>query len=286
MKPDYWFAAHLHCQFAAIVKHQEPNTETKFLALDKCLPKRRHLQILDIPTELDGDLCLKYDVEWLATLKNTNHLMTVKNIDCYMPGPGGNERYDFTPTEEEQENIKKLFDSLIIKEENFVRTAPVFDKNSPKVAPREPLINPQTVELCEKLGIDDPVQVVMARMGRTMKAAQANCEVSSCPESPPVKFQMSKLSLPAPVTPSEDDSELLLSRVVTSETDCSFVSHNSTPVSECVTPTSVESKKTFKRRNISIYSSSELDISQSTDSSYLDFESPRSNKILRTSNDF
>lgn len=93
LKPDYWFAAHLHCQFAALVKHSEDNSETKFLALDKCLPKRRHLQILNIPSEYDGDKKLKYDEEWLAILKSTNHLLSVKNIDCHMPGPGGNERW-------------------------------------------------------------------------------------------------------------------------------------------------------------------------------------------------
>ncbi|CAB3251738.1 unnamed protein product [Arctia plantaginis] len=287
LKPDYWFAAHLHCQFAALVKH-ETNTETKFLALDKCLPKRRHLQILDIPTEIEGEPCLKYDVEWLAILKNTNQLLTVKNVDCHMPGPGGNERYDFTPTEEEKENIKNLFDSLIIKQETFVRTAPVFDVNSPKVAPQEPIMNPQTVELCEKLGIDDPVQVVLARMGRTMKPAQVetNNEISSSTESTPMKFQMSKLSLPAPVTPSNDDSQHSLPKLLLSETDCSFVSDNSSNVSECKTPTSVEPKKTFKRRNLSIYNSPELDLSPSTDSSYLgDSESPHSNKISCTRND-
>lgn len=91
LKPDYWFAAHLHCKFAALVKHEE-DKETKFLALDKCLPKRRHLQILDIPSEYDGDKQLKYDEEWLAILKNTNHLLSVKNVECHMPGPGGNEK--------------------------------------------------------------------------------------------------------------------------------------------------------------------------------------------------
>lgn len=84
----------MHCQFAALVKHENGN-ETKFLALDKCLPKRRHLQILDVPSEFDGDKTLKYDSEWLAILKSTNHLMSVKNIDCHMPGPGGSERLVF-----------------------------------------------------------------------------------------------------------------------------------------------------------------------------------------------
>lgn len=90
LKPDYWFSAHLHCQFSALVKHED--SETKFLALDKCLPKRRHLQILDLPEEYDGDKQLKYDEEWLAVLRNTNHLLSVKNVDSHLPGPGGNER--------------------------------------------------------------------------------------------------------------------------------------------------------------------------------------------------
>ena len=41
LKPKYWFAGHLHCKFAAVYEN------TKFLALDKCLPQRRFLQIID-----------------------------------------------------------------------------------------------------------------------------------------------------------------------------------------------------------------------------------------------
>ena len=39
--PTYWFAGHLHCKFAAVFEEK-----TKFLALDKCLPNRRFLQII------------------------------------------------------------------------------------------------------------------------------------------------------------------------------------------------------------------------------------------------
>lgn len=282
LKPDYWFAAHLHCQFAALVKHEDTDTETKFLALDKCLPKRRHLQILEIPSEHEGDLCLKYDVEWLAILKSTNHLMTVKNIDCHMPGPGGDERYDFTPSEEEKENIIKLFDSLIIKKDSFVKTAPVFNINSPKVAPKEPVLNPQTVELCEKLGIDDPVQVVMGRLGRTMRIPQVERQVhlSDPSVSTPVKCQMSKLSLPAPITPSENDAEISSSKISVSDNDTTTVSDSTKDNSECATPMSVGPKKTFKRRNLSIYNTPDGELSESTDSSCLaDTDSPHTSKI-------
>lgn len=278
LKPEYWFAAHLHCQFAALVKHEETNTETKFLALDKCLPKRRHLRILDIPSEFDGEPWLMYDVEWLAVLKNTNHLLTVKNVDCHMPGPGGDERYNFTPSEEEKDNIIKLFDNLVIKDV-FVRTAPVFNANAPKISPKEPIMNPQTVELCETLGIDDPVQVVMARSGRTMRQPEGNTneEIQSQVVNTPIKLQMSKLSLPAPVTPNDSD---ISSTKLSSETKITFLSDDSNNTSECNTP-SAGSKKSFKRRNMSIYNTPEGDLTGISDSrSLIDSDSPRSSKLL------
>lgn len=48
LRPAYWFSAHLHTKFAAIVPH-EGGGATRFLALDKCLPRRQFLQVGPLP---------------------------------------------------------------------------------------------------------------------------------------------------------------------------------------------------------------------------------------------
>ncbi|CAH0729838.1 unnamed protein product, partial [Brenthis ino] len=295
LKPQYWFAAHLHCQFAALVKH-ENNEETKFLALDKCLPKRRHLQILDLPSEYDGDKLLKYDAEWLAVLKNTNHLLSVKNIDCHLPGPGGNERFDFTPTIEEKESIEKLLKTLTINSNVFVKTAPVFKPGSRKIAPTDPIVNPQTTYICEKLGIDDPIQVVMARSGRAMKPPAVENEISNSKsndvninynelvENAPIKLP--KLSLPAPVTPSihENESNCEISQNTTFTPESSFLSDNDHNTSDCMTPPSAI-KKVFKRRNLSMYTPEEDEFNTNANNTPTELSSPHSSKLPCRSNE-
>ncbi|KAB2611697.1 lariat debranching enzyme-like [Pyrus ussuriensis x Pyrus communis] len=46
LKPPYWFSAHLNYKFAARVQHGEDCSVTNFLALDKCLPGRKFLQLV------------------------------------------------------------------------------------------------------------------------------------------------------------------------------------------------------------------------------------------------
>jgi lariat debranching enzyme len=83
LKPTYWFSAHHHvkvvpalctrvpvlmvCQYPALYKHED-GSATKFLALDKCLPGKDFLQIMDLAGAQPGQP-LSYDPEWLAILR-------------------------------------------------------------------------------------------------------------------------------------------------------------------------------------------------------------------------
>uniref|UniRef100_M4B8J8 Lariat debranching enzyme C-terminal domain-containing protein n=1 Tax=Hyaloperonospora arabidopsidis (strain Emoy2) TaxID=559515 RepID=M4B8J8_HYAAE len=152
LRPQHWFAAHLHVKFAAVVVHphqsrggNKPNngeasethkTEqdaapvlppsepvtTKFLALDKCLPRREFMQILDMapsavrparPQQITKDTesvdmkqdattadegtgtsrtvarssrpRIMFDLEWLAILRATHHLASVSKFAPRVP---------------------------------------------------------------------------------------------------------------------------------------------------------------------------------------------------------
>ncbi|XP_076351145.1 lariat debranching enzyme isoform X2 [Tachypleus tridentatus] len=168
LQPRYWFAAHLHCRFAAIISHE--NTDggtrnfTKFLALDKCLPKRNFLQILDMGETIQP-LELQYDKEWLCILHSTNSLLGLTSTSNYMPGPGCSERWDFSPTEQELHEIDEIFQGQYKIPQNFCLTAPAHDHRSSRKNVPEPesYINPQTTQFCHKLGITDPLSAFLAK---------------------------------------------------------------------------------------------------------------------------
>lgn len=210
-------------------------------------------------------------------------------------------RHDFTPTQEEKDDVIKLLGSLLIKEESFVRTAPVYNPDNRKTVPTVPIMNPQTVQLCETLGIDDPVQVLMARSGLTMKQPYVDTSPpseelksdspeeivsSSMRESPvmqntitqssfiqtPVKTSKLSLLLPAPVTPCENEKS---PPVPTPDT--SIVDSMDSLIYECKTPMSAGPKKTFKRRNMSMYNTTDADGSADS-SSLVDADSPTASK--------
>lgn len=164
-------------------------------------------------------------------------------------------RYDYTPTAEEKEKILEIMGDMKINPDDFVRTAPAYIVGSPRGLPTDPILNPQTEKLCNLLGIDDPLQVVLARSGRKMTQVD---NLAPCEDAKPNTPQrISRLFLPAPVTPSvhqkkEDDSVMNTDSIINSDMNTSCFSNDINNDKECVT-TPASEKKTFKRRNQALY---------------------------------
>ncbi|KAF1830605.1 lariat debranching enzyme [Decorospora gaudefroyi] len=136
------------------------NTTTNFLALDKCLPKRSFLQLLQIdphtPAELHRPLRLQYDKEWLAITRVFADHLQVGNPNVQVPADKGDASYRSLIEKEMtwvEENIVRAGKMTI--PEDFEQTAPVYE---PAIgihvdeAPRE-YTNPHTQTFCDLLQI-------------------------------------------------------------------------------------------------------------------------------------
>lgn len=133
------------------------NLTTNFLALDKCLPNRKFLQILTIdplaPSNPTAPPVLTYDKEWLAILR------AFGSQDPHLPSSRDRGETVYTPLiakEEEwvEEHLVKREKMMV--PENFEITAPIYDGKAigsvGREQPRE-YTNPQTKAFCEMLGI-------------------------------------------------------------------------------------------------------------------------------------
>ncbi|XP_020257866.1 lariat debranching enzyme isoform X2 [Asparagus officinalis] len=122
LKPHYWFSAHLHCRFPAIVQHGEDGPVTKFLALDKCLPGRRFLQVVEIESD-PGPYEIQYDEEWLAITRKFNCIFPSTRRYVHLGRQLDNEDHLQWVRNKLNARGKKPFD--------FVQTVPCFDPSQP-----------------------------------------------------------------------------------------------------------------------------------------------------------
>lgn len=145
------------------------NTETHFLALDKCLPNRDFLQLLTIPVStrdehLQRPLKLEYDPEFLAITRalTLEHPLVVGH-HSHRPAHDLGESH-YLPLIQEQE--KWVEENLVSTgkmtvPDNFTITAPVFDAsmglNSPEGT--KEYSSPQTTKFCELLALPNPFDI-------------------------------------------------------------------------------------------------------------------------------
>lgn len=106
LKPSWWLSAHLHVRYEATINHNkrkkknedeldldlfsdEDNEEsvTKFLSLDKCLPRRSWLEIIEVDPDTEhvsyqNRDTLYWDPEFISNLQEiATEIKDVKNVD-------------------------------------------------------------------------------------------------------------------------------------------------------------------------------------------------------------
>lgn len=171
--------------------HTITNTTTHFLALDKCLPRRNFLELLEItPSQPQSEplirpLKLEYDPEYLAITRAFAHFpdyLTLSNPTAQIPPDLGRAHYApliFSARKWVLEHIVGAGKLEI--PENFVHTAPVQDPEPGEVSkmmrqmPREHA-NPQTAEFCELLGIPNVLDVGEEELVRRSQQAPRPAE--------------------------------------------------------------------------------------------------------------
>ncbi|KAG9445831.1 hypothetical protein H6P81_011959 [Aristolochia fimbriata] len=119
LKPPYWFSAHLHCKFPAVIQHGEGGPITKFLALDKCIRGRNFMQILEIESD-SGPHEIQYDEEWLTITKNSHGLFPLTRKTTQF----GSQQVDMS---ECREWIREKLRTRGCKPFDFVQTVPSYD---------------------------------------------------------------------------------------------------------------------------------------------------------------
>lgn len=126
---------------------------TRFLALDKCLPGRDFLQVVEL--EARGPLEFEYDPEWLAIMRSTNDTINLRHQHRPLPGMGGMRSGPKASDKQFVEQLLEQRGSQAIPH-NFQPTVPAYNPTAqgPKAKGRMPtqsIRNPQTVELLDML---------------------------------------------------------------------------------------------------------------------------------------
>ncbi|KAK7678998.1 hypothetical protein QCA50_017941 [Cerrena zonata] len=152
-----------------------PRSQTKFLALDKCLPRRQFLEVIDVDTPPDfvppnsdsSQPILAYDPEWLAITRAFNtHMPTTRNQLSYPSEAQAREAcqreldwvkaHIFATPQSNGKGIKTIEDV-----QQFAKTAPAPGEPGADGRQQPPYYpNPQTAAFCAMLDIENKVDLL------------------------------------------------------------------------------------------------------------------------------
>lgn len=190
LKPTYWFSGHMHAKFSAIVEHSTGG-RTKFLALDKCLPRRNFLQVIDVEqTQQEEIPSLRYDKQWVCVLRATKDIFSKSNKQTFLTELSEDYKPNSTRIAEVEELCDGDFSILPFSRSVDGR-------------------NEQTSLFCERFELFNPCSTespIVNNASGSSRFASTNQRRLSLPK--PVNFEETKPKLQSTLDDEDDFSEL------------------------------------------------------------------------------